>query len=78
VDTSRPFQFQKRGQLFIGVHNEALPVATMRIRNPDRSPLRVQGGDAAAIPTGFAEIVTDDFPRLHPMLSVAPLPEQPG
>jgi hypothetical protein len=27
---------------FVGMHNEALPVAAMRIRNPDRSPLSNQ------------------------------------
>jgi hypothetical protein len=29
----------KRGQLFIGVHNKALSVVAMGIRNPDRSPV---------------------------------------
>jgi hypothetical protein len=31
VDTNRPFKFQKRSQLFIGTHNEALAVAVMRV-----------------------------------------------
>ena len=35
------FQFQKRRQLFIGMHNETLSVA-MRIYNPDRSPVGIQ------------------------------------
>src|SRR5205809_1014412 len=34
VDTNRPFQFQKCRQLFIGSHNETLPVAAMRVRGP--------------------------------------------
>jgi hypothetical protein len=34
------FQFQKRGQPFISVHNVTLPVA-MRVNNPDRSPVHV-------------------------------------
>jgi len=37
------FQFQKRGQYFIGVHNVTLPVIAMRISNPDRSPLAIHG-----------------------------------
>ena len=37
----------------------------MRINNPDRSPLGINRGDAAPTPTGFAEIVSDDFPELH-------------
>jgi hypothetical protein len=28
---NRRFQFQKRSQLFVGVHNEALTVAAMRV-----------------------------------------------
>jgi len=34
--TNRRFKFNKRSQLFIGTHNEALSVA-MRVNNPDRS-----------------------------------------
>jgi hypothetical protein len=29
-------QFQKRGQLFIGVHNEALTVVAVCVSNPKR------------------------------------------
>jgi hypothetical protein len=32
------FQFQKRSQYFIGVHNEALSVAAMRVSDEDDSP----------------------------------------
>jgi len=32
---------EERGQLFIGVHNKALAVAAMRVRNPDRSPVGI-------------------------------------
>jgi len=53
------FQFQKRGQLFIGAHNETLSVA-MRVNNPDRSPVHINSRDAALTPSGFAEIVGDD------------------
>jgi hypothetical protein len=38
---SRRFQFNKRGQPFIGAHNEALSVAAMRISNPDRSSVGI-------------------------------------
>jgi len=38
---NRPFQFQKRGQHFIGTHDETLSVA-MRVSNPDRVAVRVQ------------------------------------
>jgi hypothetical protein len=39
----RPFQFQKRSQLFIGSHNEPLFVAAMRVSNEERSPARING-----------------------------------
>ena len=38
-----PFQFEERSQLFIGARNETLFVAAMRVRNPDRAALRIQG-----------------------------------
>src|SRR5436309_8521636 len=37
----------------------------MRVSNPDRSPVRIDGCDAAPTPTGFAEIVSDYFPVLQ-------------
>jgi hypothetical protein len=37
------FQFQKRSQPFIRVHNEALAVAAMRVNNPQRFTSRDQG-----------------------------------
>ena len=40
---NRRFEFDKRGQLFIRTHNEALTVITMRVSNPDRSPARIHG-----------------------------------
>jgi hypothetical protein len=33
--------------------------------NPDRLPARIHGWDTARTPTGFAEIVSDDFPALR-------------
>jgi hypothetical protein len=47
VDTNRPFQFQKRRQLFIRTHNEALPITAMRVNNPDRSPVGINVSGAA-------------------------------
>ncbi len=35
--SNRRFEFHKRCQLSIRVHNEALPVAAMRVCNPDPS-----------------------------------------
>jgi len=38
----RQFEFEKRSQLFIRTHNEALSVVAMRVNNPDRSALEIQ------------------------------------
>jgi hypothetical protein len=51
------FKFQKRSQLFMGVYDEALSVAAMRISNEDRSSLAVHGCNTAPRSAGFAEIV---------------------
>jgi hypothetical protein len=59
--TNRRFQFQKRRQLFIRPHNETLPVVAMRVSNEDVSPFAIHGCDAAPTPSGFLEIVSDDF-----------------
>ncbi len=56
------FEFQKCGQLFIRTHNETPSVISMCVSNPDRSPLGINRCDTAPTPTGFAEIVCDDFP----------------
>jgi hypothetical protein len=37
----------------------------MGISDKDRSPVGIDGCNAAPTPTGFAEIVSDDFPVLH-------------
>jgi hypothetical protein len=37
VAIARRFKFQKRSQLFIGVHNETLSIVAMCVCNPDRS-----------------------------------------
>jgi hypothetical protein len=33
----------KRGQLFIGMHNKTLSIAAMRVSNPDCSPVGING-----------------------------------
>jgi hypothetical protein len=43
VDTNCPFQFHKRSQLFVRVHDETLSIATVRISNPDCSPFGING-----------------------------------
>jgi hypothetical protein len=55
------FEFHKRGQLLIRTHNEPLSIVAMPVCNPDRSPVGINRRDAALIPTGFAEIVGNDF-----------------
>jgi hypothetical protein len=35
------------------------------VSNPDRSPVGINRRDTAPTSTGFAEIVSDDFPVLH-------------
>jgi Carboxypeptidase regulatory-like domain len=46
-------------------HNEALSVVAMRVHSPDCSPVGINRRNAAPTATGFAEIVSDDFPVLH-------------
>jgi len=40
-------------------------VVTMRVSNPDCSPVGINRWDATPTPTGFAKIVSDDLPVLH-------------
>src|SRR5256886_11016474 len=65
------FKFHKSGQPFVRAHNEALISAPMHVCNEDRSPVRIHGCDTAPTRTGFAEIVSDDFPILDPSLQHA-------
>jgi hypothetical protein len=39
--TNRRFEFHKRSQLFICVHNETLSVVPVCVGNPDRSPVGI-------------------------------------
>src|SRR6266550_9125820 len=38
IFVNRPFQFNKRSQLFIGAHDETFSVVTVCVNNPDCSP----------------------------------------
>src|SRR6266513_700191 len=71
ASASRRFKFQKRGQLLIRVHNETLSVVAMCVCNEDCSPATIHGCNTAPTPTGFAEIVSDDFPVLHCRLGMS-------
>jgi hypothetical protein len=44
---------------------EAVSIFSMRVSNPDRSPVGIHGCNAAPTPSRFAEIVSDDFPVFH-------------
>ena len=37
------FEFHKRNQLFTRPHNEPLSIVAMRVRNPHRSPVGING-----------------------------------
>ena len=43
MDGNHSRKFEKRHQLFIRVHNETLSAAAVRINNPDRAALRING-----------------------------------
>jgi hypothetical protein len=51
----------------VRTHNETLSIVAMRVSNEDRSPARIHGCHATPTPTGFAEIVSDDFPLFPSM-----------
>ena len=61
---NRPFYFRKTQSTVIGAHDETLSIAVC-VHNPDRPPFKINSGDPAQAPTGFVEIVGDDFPVLH-------------
>jgi hypothetical protein len=62
ASTSRQFEFQKRSQFFTCTDNETLSVVAMCVSNPYCPPLTINGRNAAPTSSGFAEIVSDDFP----------------
>jgi hypothetical protein len=59
---NRRFEFHKRSQPFIGTHNEPLSIVAMCVSNPNCSPVGINRCDTAPTPTGFAEVVGNDFP----------------
>ena len=60
----RALQFQKRSQLFVGADNEMLSLA-VGVNDPNCAPVIAERGNPAHAKSGFAEIVSDDFPMLH-------------
>jgi hypothetical protein len=42
----------------------------MRVSNPDCSPVGINRWDTTQTPTGFAEIISDDFPVLMATVSL--------
>jgi hypothetical protein len=52
-------------RFFVGGDDESLSVVAVCISNEDRLSVGINRCDAAPTPTGFAEIVSDDFPELH-------------
>jgi hypothetical protein len=39
--TNLPLQFQEGSELVIRVNDETLPIVTMRVHNPNRSPFQI-------------------------------------
>ena len=69
-------KIEKRSQFFVGGDDESLSVVAVCISNEDRLSVGINRCDAAPTPTGFAEIVSDDFgsrPRLLDHLIQFPL-----
>jgi len=58
-------ELEKCCQFLIGSNDESLSVVAVCISNEDRLSVGINRCDAAPTPTGFAEIVSDDFPELH-------------
>jgi len=64
ASANRKFQFQKRRQPFLGLHDVTLSIAAMRVSSPDRSSVGINRCDAAPSLTCFTQIISDDFPAL--------------
>jgi len=41
ASANRQIEFDKRSQLFIGLHNETLSIVAMCVGDPDRSPVGI-------------------------------------
>jgi len=65
AESDRRFEFHKRSQLFVRVHNVTLSVPAMRVSNADCSSLTINGSDITQAATAFLEIVGDDLPIFH-------------
>src|SRR4029450_9292958 len=65
ASANRRFKFDKGRQLLISLDNATLSIAAVCVCNPDRSPVGINRCNAAPTPSGFAEIVSDDFPVLY-------------
>jgi hypothetical protein len=61
ASANRRFELKKRSQLFFATSDKPLSVVPMCVNNPVRSPLGINRRDTAPTPSGFAEIVSDDF-----------------
>jgi hypothetical protein len=59
-----PLQAPKTPSAFHPPHDETLSAA-MRVNNPDRVPIGINGWDIAQTPTAFLDITGDDFPVFH-------------
>lgn len=54
------FLFKKRRQLFVRSHNETFSVVSLRVSNPDSSPLGINGSDAAQLQPALLHCVRDE------------------
>ena len=58
-------ELEKCCQFLIGSNDESLSVVAVCISNEDRLSVGINRCDAAPTPTGFAEIVSDNFRVIH-------------
>ena len=47
------------------MHDVTLAIVAMSVSNKGCSPVRIHGSDVTPTPSGFAEIVSDEFPLLR-------------
>jgi hypothetical protein len=59
------FEFHKRSQLFVGMHNKAPSVVAMRICNKDYLPVGSDRRDATPTEFGLAKSIGNLLPVLH-------------
>jgi hypothetical protein len=51
------------------MHNEPVSVAAVRVDNPDRVPIGIDGCYATPTPSGLAEIVSNELPVIRGLRS---------